>query len=253
MLRGRSPMRPFVYLAICPFGYPIMRAILTGWRSLASYYNELFFSLGLCLLWWATGGIFLGLAVFVGYMLLAGGMHAPFWLAPLFAIPTGPANVALASTARQVARDLHVDRGFYWDGFRAYWRQALAVYAVAMAIMALLLLNIQFYAFQSANLLRAVAALWVYLTVLWFAATLCLPAVLVGLKAPTLWGALRTVAVLAFANPLYAFVLALLTLLLTALSTALALPLLLAWPVIVALLGEHSLMLFVARAGKKGT
>ncbi len=229
-----------------------MRAFLTGWRALASYFNSLFFSSGLSLLWWATGGIFVGVAIFVGYALLASGLSSPFWLAPLIAIPAGPASAALASAARQVARDLHVDRGFFWDGFRSYWRRALALHAVAMAIMALILFNIQFYASRNASVLRAFAVFWVCLAVLWFAATLCLPAVLVGLKEPTLLGALRTAAVLAFANPLYAFVLVFLALLVTAVSTLLVLPLPFAWPVIMALLGEHSLMLVMERVGKKG-
>ncbi len=235
-----------------PYALHRMRALITAWRATVSFYNELLFSMVLCLLWWATGGIFVGLAVFVGYVLLAGGLRSPFWLAPLIAIPAGPANVALASAARQVARDLRVDRGYFWDGFRTHWRRALALYAVAMAIMALLLLNIQFYAFQSAGLLQALAILWVYLAALWCAATLCLPAILAGLKGPTLPGALRTAALLAFANPFYGFVLVLLALLLTAVSVVLVLPLLLAWPFLMALLGEHALMLLVERAGKAG-
>jgi uncharacterized membrane protein YesL len=229
-----------------------MRAVITAWRATVSFYNELLFSMVLCLMWWATGGIFAGLAIFVGYALLASGLRSPFWLAPLIAIPAGPANVALANAARQVARDRHVDRGFFWDGFRTHWRRALALYAVAMAIMALLLLNIQFYASQGAGLLQALAILWAYLAVLWCAAMLCLPAVLASLKGPTLTGALRTVALLAFANPLYGLVLVLLALLLTALCIVLVIPLPLAWPFLMALLGEHALMLLVERAGKKG-
>ncbi len=76
-----------------------MRAFLVVWRSLVSFYNELFLLLGVNLLWWLTGGFLVGLmAILAWFMLQIGG---PWWLAPLLAIPAGPATAALANVMRR--------------------------------------------------------------------------------------------------------------------------------------------------------
>ena len=82
-----------------------MKAFSVAWRALAGFYNELFLLIGLSLLWWATGGVFVGLALVLGY--LAFSVDAPVWvwIAPIFAIPAGPASMALAAVARRCARD----------------------------------------------------------------------------------------------------------------------------------------------------
>ncbi len=224
-----------------------MRAFRTVWQALVSFYNELILLVTISLLWWVTGGIFVGLAVLIAWVGLQTGMAN--WFAPLAAIPAGPATAALANVARQAARDLRVDRTFYWEGFRAYWRRALACMAISMAILSVLMLNVQFYAPQPNSLLKVFAIFWDYLVVLALAALLYLFPVLVGLKEPAVGTALKTAAVLALANPLYSALLILLAIVLTAVSIALAVLLPLAWPAVIALLGEHSLMLFVERSG----
>jgi uncharacterized membrane protein YesL len=225
-----------------------VRAFMTVWRACVSYYNELFLFVGLSLLWWITGGIFVGAAVVVGWPLLQIG--GPFWLAPLVAIPAGPASAALAYAARRAARELRVDRSFYWEGWRMYWRQALIVNAVSMAILALLLLNLVFYATQQ-NLLQALTFFFFYLTLSYLGVQAYLFPVLVGLKKTSVWGTLRTAVALALANPIYTLITVILILALTALSVVIAILVLMAWPVVVALIGEHSLLLFIERSGGK--
>ena len=153
------------------------------WRSFVGFYSELFLLLGLSLLWWVTGGIAVGLIIVFGFPLLQVG--GPFWLAPLLAIPAGPATAAMAFVARRVARELHVDRSFYWDGWKAYWRKALALNAISMVILALLLLNLIFY-FTRTNVLQALALFWAYLIVFWLSVQVYLFPVLVGLKEPSI-------------------------------------------------------------------
>jgi uncharacterized membrane protein YesL len=228
-----------------------VRAFRTVWQALVSFYNELILLVIISLLWWLTGGVFVGLAVFVAWVGLQTGTDA--WFAPLVAIPAGPATAALASVARQAARDLRVDRSFYWDGFRSYWRRGLACMAVSMAILSVLVLNVQFYAPQPNTALKVFAIFWVYLIILALGAQLYLFPVLVGLKEPGVPATLKTTAVLALANPLYSAVLVVLALVLTVVCIALAVLLPLAWPAVIALLGEHSLMLFVERSGGNQT
>jgi uncharacterized membrane protein YesL len=113
-----------------------------------------------------------------------------------------------------------------------------------------MLLNLQFYMGQASLPLQIFGFFWLYLIVLALAAQLYLFPVLVALKEPTVATALKTAGILALANPFYSLLAVILILLLTGLSVALAVLLLLAWPAVIALFGEHALMLFMERSGE---
>jgi uncharacterized membrane protein YesL len=214
---------------------------------MVSFYNEMFLLIGLSLFWWITGGIFVGLAWVAALTLFQAG--GPWWMAPLLAIPAGPANAGLAAVVRQAARELQVDRSVYLDGLRQHWRRALVVNAISMTILSLLCLNTLFYLSQPALWVRALAFLFGYLVLFWLSAQLYLFPALAGLHQPSVRGALRIAATAVFANPFFSLVLLLIAAALTAFSVVLAILILLAWPALMALLGEHSLKLFVERVG----
>lgn len=226
-----------------------MRAFIVAWRSLVTFYNELFFLVGTSLIWWATGGIFVLAMALLGWPLLVAG--GPWWLAPLIAIPAGPATAALAVVARRCARDIRVDRSFYWDGFRKYWKQALGVSAIGMGGLSLLLLNLLFYLGQPNTLLRIVAFLWLYIIVFWLAMQIYIYPILISLEEPSVLAALKTAALAAFANPLYTLMLLVVAIALTAVCVVLAMLVLFVWPALMVLLGQHSLRLFLERLGVK--
>lgn len=224
-----------------------MRAFIVFGRAIVSFYNEMFFLLGISLLWWGTGGIFVGLAGFIGWVLFTAG--GPWWLAPLVAIPAGPALAALAVVVRRCVRDVHVDRSFYFDGLRAYWRQGLALSAIGMVMLALLCLNFLFYFGQQTLLLVSFSALWAYLALLWIGVQLYIYPMLVVLKQPTVLLVLRNAFLMAVANPFYSTLLVILGAALTVLSVVLVILLPIAWPALLALLGEHGVRLVLMRAG----
>lgn len=228
-----------------------MKAFSVVGRALASFYNDLFLLVGMTLLWWVTGGIFVGASIAVAWILLQSG--GPWWLAPLLAIPAGPAGAALANVARQSARDLHADRSFFFDGLRQYWRRALALNAIGMVILALLMLNMVFYFSLTGMVLRFLAFFWAYLIVFCLGVQLYLFAVLVGLQVPTVSGALRLAAAMALANPLFSVIVIVLAAILTGLSIILFFVLILAWPAIMALVGEHSVKYLVERATQRSS
>lgn len=224
-----------------------MRAFTVLWRTIVTFYNEMFTLIGLSLLWWVTGGFFVGLAVFFGWPLLVEG--GAWWLAPLLAIPAGPATAALAVVARRCVRDIHVDRSYYFDGFRVYWRQALVVSAICAIGLALLFLNLIFYLNQGAPLLRALSVLWAYLILFWVSVQFYVYPMLVGLERPSVWGAFRSAALIVGANPFYSLMLAVLAGVLTALSVVLVILVVMAWPALMALFSEHGGHLVLVRAG----
>lgn len=233
-----------------------MRAFIVAGRTFVSFYNELFLLIGISLFWWITGGIFVGAAMVLAYtaLTLAARQNVPLlstgnplWLTPLFAIPAGPACAALANLVRPAARDLRADRSLFWEGFRMYWKKALALSAIGLAVLSLLLLNLLFYLSQSQPILQVLAFLWAYLVVFWIGVLLYLFPVLIALKEPTIIGTLRTAIAMTFANPVFSVILVVIAAALTGLSIALPILLLLAWPALMTLLGEHSLKLFVER------
>jgi len=189
--------------------------------------------------------------VILGWPLLQIG--GPWWLAPLAAIPAGPATAALANVARRAALEQHVDRSYFWEGLRIYWRRALALSAISMAVLSMLLLNVLFYLLQPNALLRVTVGLWLYLIVAWLSAQLYLYPVLLSLEQPTVLNTLRTSIMLVFANPVFSIVLVVLAIALTALSVGLAILLLLAWPALMILMGAHALKLMVERMGGQKT
>jgi len=228
-----------------------LKAFSITWRALVGYYNDLFFLFGMCLLWWACGGIFVGAAFIATWGLLQ--VNGPWWLAPLLAIPAGPATAALANVARRTSRELHADHTVFLEGLRSYWRRALALSAISMTILTLLLLNLAFYSAQGSRLLWLLTFIWVYLSAFWIVVQLYLYPVLVGLEAPSIRGAFRMAAAMTLAKPLFSVLLLLLAFLLTGVSAALVIPALAAWPVLIVLMGAGSVKMFVEEAAQKSS
>lgn len=220
-----------------------------AWRAIIALYNELFFLLGINLLWWVTGGIFVAFAGLWGWSLLSLG--GPWWIAPLVALPAGPATAALAVVTRRCARELHVDRSYYFLGLKTFWRQALALSAVGTVGLTLFGLNLIFYFAQQNPLLQALAVLWAYLSLLWLSVQLYVYPILVSMERPAVLAALRLGVAAALANPLFSFMLIAIAGALTVLSILLPILLPLVWPALISLLGVQSLRLFLQRAGVK--
>lgn len=226
-----------------------MRAFVAAVRAVVGFYNDMFVYTSMSLLWWLTGGLFIAGAAIVGLVLfIAGG---PWWLAPLVAIPAGPALLALAAGIRQTTRGRAADRRDYFAALKAHWKPGLALSALGMVVLSLLLLNLIFYLFQENTVLRMLSILWAYLVLFWLSIQFYVYPFYLALEKPGLGQALRMSALAAFANPLFSVLLLIPALLLTGLSLALVILIVIAWPALMALLSEHALRLLLERAGVK--
>jgi hypothetical protein len=226
-----------------------MRAFLVAWWALRSFLGEFSFLVGVSLLWFATGGVTVLLAGLIGWPMAA--MGGPWWVVPLLIIPIGPASAALAVVARRCAADLRVTRSFYMEGLRAYWRPALRMSAIGMAVLTLLLMNITFYASRASNLALGLTLIWCYVLFFWLSVQFYAYPVLVRMEKPSALGALRTAVFGEFANPLFSIVLLVIAAFFTVVSALTAVLFFLIWPALMSLLGEHSFRLFLERAGVK--
>ncbi len=142
-----------------------------------------------------------------------------------------------------------MDRTFFTDGLHEYWRQALGLAALLALGDMLLFVNILFYANRPEPLLPLLALFFVVLLAYWLAAQIYVFPILVALKQPGVIAALKTAAMMAFANPLFSVLILVIAGLLTVLSVVLAILLLIVWPGIVVMLGTHALKLVLERAG----
>jgi uncharacterized membrane protein YesL len=228
-----------------------MKAFLIAWRAIAGVYGDLFFLIGMSLLWWVTGGIFVAAAVAVALSMFVNG--GPWWLAPVIAIPAGPAMLALAEVCRRLVRVQPVDRLDYLDTLKRYWKQGLAMSAISMVVLALTLLNALFYLQQTNAVLKILSAAWIYLVIFWLGMQLFLYSFFVALEKPRIVHCFKMAALAALANPLYAALLLLITLALTALCIALPILLVLVWPALMAMMGEHGLRLLIQRGSAEST
>lgn len=224
-----------------------MRAFTIAARAILSFYNDMFVLIAMSLLWWVTGGIFVGAAGGFALVLFTGG--GPWWIAPLIAIPGGPAIIALASVVRQTVRGRAPDRQDYLDALRANWKAGLALHALGMVVLSLLLLNLIFYAFQANITLRVLSVAWAYLVLFWASIQLYVYPFYLALEAPSLGHALRMAALAAFANPLFSALILAIAAVLTAISVVLAVLVFIVWPALLSLLSEHALRLLLERAG----
>jgi hypothetical protein len=226
-----------------------MRAFLVAGWALRSFLGELTFLVGMSLLWFATGGVAVIAAALLGYPMAM--MSGPWWLAPLLVIPIGPATAALAVVARRVAVELRVERTFYFDALRTYWRPALGLSAIGMAVLALLLMNITFYASRPSGFVQGLTLIWGYVLLFWLSVQFYAYPILVRMEKPRALGALRTAVLGALANPLFSIILVLIAAVFTVLGVLTVIFFFLVWPALMALLGEHAFRLFLARAGVK--
>jgi uncharacterized membrane protein YesL len=223
-----------------------MRAFTVTWRSLVSLYGELFLLIGMSLVWWLLGGFFLAIAAMLAWpMFTIGG---PWWLAPIITIPAGPATAALAHVTHRVARDVRADRSFFFEGFREYWKKALGVSAILAIVTSVLTLNLLFYVSRPEPILQALSLLFVLLLVYWLSVLIYAFPILVGMKEPSVLGAIKMALMMAFANPFFSVLIVVIGALLTGLSVVLAVLVVLLWPAMMLLLGSHSLKLVVELA-----
>lgn len=226
-----------------------MRAFGVLAQAIRGLWHELYLFSGLSGLWWLLGGLTAGAAVVLGYLLLLAG--GPWWLTPLLAIPAGPATAALAVVARRCSRNRAADRAVFLEGLRTYWRMALGVSAAGMIAIVSVLVNLIFYISRANVFLQGFGVFWLYIVLFLLAAQMYAYAILVGMEKPSVGGALRLALTAAFSNPFFSLVLALIAAALAVGCGILPILLVFAWPALMALLAEHSLRLFLERAGVK--
>lgn len=210
------------------------------WQSVAGLYDDLFPLVGMNLIWLLLS---VPIVVVVTTILLllgvpsAGAIFPGIFLA-LFA--PNPASVGLYNYANVLVKDEHVEFDLFWSGLRAYWRRSLALFAISVAVVVLLAVNLVFYLTSGASFLKLVAILWIYALVLWFIMMMYMNPLLVEQENKSLKLIIRNAFILAIDNLIPSIVLLIILVIISALSVAL--------PLLVALLTGSFLALVETRA-----
>lgn len=171
----------------------------TIWQSVIDVYDNLFPMVGMNLLW-----LLLSVPlVAIGALVLVVLGIEPTWagiVAMLVVIlAPSPASVGIHNYARHLAIDERVDFELFWSGLRTFWKPSLALFAIAIGMLALLAINLMFY-LNNDSLLRFVAILWFYGIILWFLMLLNMNALLVEQENKSIKLILRNSLVLALDN-----------------------------------------------------
>lgn len=210
----------------------MLAALRVVWFTLRTLYADLFVLVGASLVWFALNLPLWFVAGLIGWGLTALVNHAFGADLPdmvlvgalllLTALGPSPAAAGLACLTRQLAHEELFEFQLLWAGVARLWQRAMALWLLNVAGFAVLIANVGFY-FASEHLaLRAVGAVFLWLTLFWFAVQLLVPALLIEQANRPLWSVLRNAAVVTVAHPLFAAVLLLAALLASALAAVLA-------------------------------
>ena len=167
-----------------------VRAFLVTWKSLLSFYNEMFLFIGLSLTWWVTGGIFVVVVALAAYVALTGRriVRAVSRAARRDPDGAGPGRDGQCRTPRLTgsARRPQLLLG----GLPHALEKGAGRERDQHGRLALLLLNMVFYAYQQ-SFISILAIVFAYLSLFWLSVQLYIFPVLIGLKEPTVWGTLQ--------------------------------------------------------------
>jgi len=176
----------------------LLRALKVFWSSLGGLYYELFLLMGVNLAW-------LGLSLLV--------VTAP------------PATAGVYYLAHHLARGESVRFSLFVQGMRRYFGRSWLLAIVVVAINALLVGNILFYANFANQWVRLLSVFWGYVLLFWLAMLIYLFPLLIEQESKSLLLLLRNAALLVLDNVAFTLTLGVLLLLFLLLNVALAVPL----------------------------
>lgn len=193
------------------------------WRSIVNVYDDLFPFVGMNLLWLGLSVPMIAIIVAVLTLLglpAEGSAMVAVLLAML--LPT-PASVGIHAYANQLVKEERVEFDLFWSGLKRYWRRSLALFGIGLAGVALLGLNLAFYATNPTPALKLIAIIWLYALLLWLMMQLYVNALLVEQEDKGLKLILRNAFVITIDNLVPSFVLLVILTILSAVSVGIAL------------------------------
>jgi uncharacterized membrane protein YesL len=136
------------------------------WQSIKDLFEELLLLIIANVIW---AVISLPLLVIAWLFFVSGATTLGVIALLVAAIPLAPATVGLFCLAQGITEGRAVKIGLFFEGFRSYLKLSWTVYVPWMAGLALILVNLQFYAGMSNSIGIFLFFLFVYFLLIWFA------------------------------------------------------------------------------------
>jgi len=188
------------------------------WQATKGWYEELFLLAGLAVVWWVL---------------------------TLLVVTAPPAAAGLHLVANRIVHGRRVSFGLFWEGFQQYFVAGWKVAALDLLALVLLLSNLQFYYSLANPWIRLVTILWLYGLILWLALQFYLFPLLLEQEDRGILLVYRNGLVLLFARPVFALTLLAVVALVSLASFFLVIPLVLAWPPLLALVANRATVTLV--------
>ncbi len=149
-----------------------MRAFSIIWTSIKSVYDELYSFIGMNLIWFGASLVAL---LILGFFMTVFNVPEQVILVIVlvFIIGPNPAAAGLHYYARHIFKEEIVGFHLFWEGLRAYARWAAVLFLVSLAVAAVLLVNLSFYAGRESEsglmqtVFIAISVLVFWVLVLW--------------------------------------------------------------------------------------
>jgi len=197
-------------------------ALRVTWQSLKDLWEEFVLLIMMNIFWSLAALLALAPLLLLGGSDLVLGLGLSFLLFWLLPILTG----ALCFVANQVVRGNAIGWGTFATGLRRYWLKSIIVTAISLVILALIAINIQFYAaiLQGTWALFAVS-IWIVIGIYWLMVQVYWFPMLLELENEKVSLSLRNALALPLVSPGFSLAVFVMLILLAALSLALMVPL----------------------------
>ena len=197
-------------------------ALRVTWQSLKDLWEDFVLLIMMNILWSLAALLALAPLLLLGGSDPILGLVLSFLLFWLLPIATG----ALCFVANQVVRGNAVGWGTYVTGLQRYWLKSLVVAAISLVVLALIAINIQFYAvvLQGPWTVFAVS-IWIVLGIYWLIVQIYWFPMLLELENEKILLSLRNALALPLVAPGFSLTLFVILVLLTVLCVVLTVPL----------------------------
>lgn len=172
------------------------------WQSIRDLFDEVFVLMLANLVWVAINLPLMGLAIFLSVGAPALGLAA--FLIGL--LPLGPSTVGLYTIVERIADGRVAKAGQLFDGFRQYRRLSWNIYLPWGLGLAIILVNLYFYAQLSSTLGSFLFFAFLYLTLVWFALLIYIGPLLLIQRDKRLRVVARNASLMALGRPIYTLI-----------------------------------------------
>jgi|GEM_PF-3770532 len=193
------------------------------WKAIVDVYDNLFPMVGMNLIWLVLSIPLVAVVSMVLWAFKVDPTLAGLLALLLAMLAPNPASVGIHKYANKLVKEELVDFDLYWSGLRQYWKRSLALFGIAVGMLVLLGVNIDFYLTSGIIWLHYLAILWFYAGLVWLVMLTSLNALLVEQEDKSIKLILRNALLLGLDNAIPSIVILIVLVVVSAVSIGITL------------------------------